>query len=81
MNIIDCNGHIVGSSDRTKGTDQAKPIFIGNNVWISQNAIILKDTVIGDNSVIGAGCVVKGQYAENSLISQPHPLVSTIEIK
>lgn len=81
VNIIDCNGHIVGSSDRTKGTDPAKPITIGNNVWIGQNAIILKDTIIGDNSVIGAGCVVKGNFPPNSLIQLPQPLVTNIEIK
>ena len=79
--ILDCNGHIVGSTDRTKGTDNAKPIVIGNNVWIGQNAIILKDTVIGDNSVIGAGCVVKGHYGANSLIQLPQPVVSIITIK
>src|SRR5690554_5217397 len=66
-NIIDSNGHILKSVDRTKGGDIPEKIEIGNNVWIGLNAIILKNTRIGDNSVISAGSVVKGVFPPNSL--------------
>ncbi len=66
--ILDYNGHIVNSSDRTVGRDCPKCIIIGNNVWIGINSIILKGTSIGDNSVVGAGSIVKGQYPPNSII-------------
>ena len=46
------------------------PVTIGNNVWIGANAIILRDTFIGDNCVVGAGTVVKGNFPNNSVITQ-----------
>lgn len=78
-NIIDSNGHILKSLDRTKGRDIPEKIEIGNNVWIGLNAIILKNTRIGDNSVISAGSVVKGVFPPNSLIvGNPAKKVKTI---
>lgn len=46
------------------------PIVIGNNVWIGANSIILRGTSIGNNCVVGAGCVLKGEYPDNSIIVQ-----------
>ncbi len=83
VNIMDSNGHLLLSSNRTiKKTDVPKEITIGNNVWIGVNAVILKGTVISDNSVVGANSVVKGRFENNSLI-QGNPAVktSTLEIK
>lgn len=72
VNIIDSNGHLVKSHDRTKGSDNPVEIVIGNNVWIGLNATILKGTIIGDNSVVSAGTVVKGNFPPNSVIcNQP----------
>jgi acetyltransferase-like isoleucine patch superfamily enzyme len=68
VNIIDSNGHILHSSNRTIGRDEAKEIIIGDNVWIGLNSIILKGTTIGNNSVVGAGSVVKGFFPDNSII-------------
>lgn len=82
VNIIDSNGHVLNSSDRTKGRDVPKAIHIGENVWIGLNAIILKGAVIGDNSVIAAGAVVKGEFSANSLISgNPAIVTDIIKIK
>jgi len=47
-----------------------KPIIVGDNVWIGAGTIILKGTTIGNNSIIGAGCVLKGDYPDNSIIIQ-----------
>lgn len=68
VNILDSNGHITKSQDRTKGRDLPEKIVIGNNVWIGINATILKGCVIGDNSVIAAGCVVKGNIPSNTMV-------------
>lgn len=43
-------------------------VKIGNGVWFGANCIVLKDTVIGDNCVFGAGCIIKGEYPDNSLV-------------
>lgn len=68
VNIIDSDGHLVNSLERSKGRDRPIEIKIGNNVWIGINSIILKGTIIGDNSVIGAGAIVKGNFPSDSLI-------------
>lgn len=82
VNIIDSNGHEVYSFDRTSGTDNPKPIKIGNNVWIGVNAVILKGTEIGDNSIVSAGSVVKGVFPPNSIIQgNPATIVKSIENK
>ena len=81
MNIIDSNGHIVESLDRTVGRDIPKPIIIGNNVWIGLNSIILKGTIIGDNSIVAAASVVSGEFGANTIImGNPAKEVRSINI-
>ena len=41
-----------------RGTDTARPIVIGDDVWIGGGAIVLAGVTIGHRSVIGAGSVV-----------------------
>ncbi len=43
-------------------------IKIGNNTCVGMNAIILPNTIIGNNCIVAAGAVVKGKFADNSLI-------------
>ena len=45
-------------------------IIIEDNVWIGANCVILRGTHIGANSVIGAGCVIKGNIPQKSLVTQ-----------
>ena len=66
--ILDSNGHVTKSLNRTKGRDNPKSIIIGKNVWIGLNCVILKGTEIGNNSIIAAGSIVKGIFEPNSLI-------------
>ena len=81
VNILDSNGHVMHSSDRTRGRDVPEEIVIGNNVWIGINAIILKGTRIGNNSIVAAGAVVKGAFADNSIISgNPGALTGNVKI-
>lgn len=44
------------------------PIRIGNNVWCGAGVTILRGTIIGDNCVIAAGCTVKGNIEEGTLL-------------
>lgn len=81
VNIIDTNGHVLNSKDRTVGRDTPSEIIIGDNVWIGLNAIILKGVKIGNNSVVSAGSIVKGSFPDNSLImGNPAQLVKIFEI-
>ena len=43
-------------------------ISIGDNSWIASDAIILKGTHIGKNCVIGAGCIVRGEIPDGSVV-------------
>lgn len=79
VNIIDSNGHEVGSYNRTAGRDTPRPIIIGNNVWIGMNAIILKGSEIGDNSIVAAGTIVKGHYPMNSIIHTAPAITDEIQ--
>ena len=81
MNIIDSNGHVVNSSNRTIGRDNPVEITIGNNVWIGMNCMVLKGSVIGNNCVVSAGSVVKGSFSDNCVISgNPAEKIRDIEI-
>lgn len=81
VNIMDSNGHILHSENRTIGRDVPEEIIIGNNVWIGLNAVILKNTEIGDNSVVSAGSIVKGVFPANSLIAgNPATIVRALKL-
>lgn len=43
-------------------------IKIGNDCWIANNVVILRGTTIGSHCVIGAGCIVKGEIPDNSIV-------------
>ena len=49
--------------------DKKHSVHIGNRVWIGCNVTVLKGTVIGNNCVVAAGSVVKGVFADNTLIA------------
>lgn len=68
VTILDHNGHLVNSCNRTYGQDNPKSVIIGNNVWLGTNCIVLKDTVIGDNCVVSCGSIIKGVFEPNSII-------------
>lgn len=46
------------------------PVVIGENTWIGANVVILRGTTIGKNCVIGAGCVIRGDIPDNTLVVQ-----------
>lgn len=81
VHIIDSNGHLVNSKNRTVGRDSPESITIGRNVWIGLNSIILKGSEIGDNCVVGACSIVNGKFSSNTLIiGNPAREVKVIDI-
>ena len=49
---------------------------IGKHCWLGTGAIILKGVTIGDNCVIGAGCVVKENLPDNSILNNNNEITS-----
>lgn len=45
-------------------------VIIGDNSWIGADTVILRGTKLGKNCVVGAGCVLKGEYPDGSVIVQ-----------
>lgn len=81
VNIMDTNGHVVYSNNRTRGRDEPREVVIGDNVWIGLNVVILKGTKIEKNSIVSAGSVVKGDFPANAIISgNPAKTVKIIRI-
>lgn len=60
-------GHPLEVDIRNSGSEYAKPIKVGNNVWIGANVIVLPGVTIGDNCTIGAGSVVVKDIPANTL--------------
>jgi maltose O-acetyltransferase len=50
--------HPLSASERRKGLEGGKPIWIEDDVWVGGGAIILPGVRIGQGAVIGAGSVV-----------------------
>jgi len=59
--VIYTSGH---KHDRTdipmiaQGSDEARPVVIGNDVWIGRRAIIMPGVTVGNGVIVGAGAVV-----------------------
>ena len=71
--------HPINYKEREHGTELAKPITIGNNVWLGGNVIVLADVTIGENSVIGAGSVVSKDIPPNTVaVGNPCRVIKTI---
>lgn len=51
-------------------------VIIGDNSWIGANTVILRGTKIGENCVVGAGCVISGEYPDNSIITQKRETIT-----
>lgn len=51
------------------------PISIGDHTWVCSDAIILKGAQIGKNCVIGAGCIVRGDVPDGSVVTNKQELM------
>jgi acetyltransferase-like isoleucine patch superfamily enzyme len=71
--------HPINYKERKLGTELAKPIKIGNNVWLGGNVVVLAGVSIGDNSVIGAGSVVSRDIPPNTVaVGNPCRVIKNI---
>lgn len=71
--------HPTDPVERRKGTEWAKPITIGNDVWIGGNVIVLPGVTIGNGCTIGAGSVVTSDIPEGSIaVGNPCRVIKTI---
>jgi acetyltransferase-like isoleucine patch superfamily enzyme len=81
-NFITHDGGIWCFRDELIDGDIFGKIKIGNNVFIGINCTILPNTIIGDNCIIGAGSVVRGKYADYSvIIGNPAAVVMKISVQ
>lgn len=58
VKIFDNNSHGLDFRNRTMMPEDAKPIYIEDNVWIGMDSIILKGVTIGKGAVVAAGSIV-----------------------
>lgn len=74
--------HPLNPFERIKpGSNLAKPVTIGKNVWICGRVIILSGVTIGDNTTIGAASVVKNDIPSNCLaLGNPCVVVKNLNI-
>lgn len=79
--FIDHDGHGINPEERLSSIGKMQAIRIEDNVWIGSRVTILKGTQVGKNSIIGAGSVVKGNFAENVIISgNPARIIKEIKV-
>lgn len=62
------NNHVHSPESGVSGKLITGAISIGDNSWIASDSIILKGTHIGKNCVIGAGCIVRGEVPDGSVV-------------
>lgn len=58
------------SAKSSEETFKKAPIEIGKHCWIGANTTVLRGTKIGNNVVIGAGCVIKGEIPDGTVVIQ-----------
>ncbi len=65
--VISTAGHPLDPEERASGSEFAKAINVGNDVWFGANVTVCPGVTIGDNVVIGAGSVVTKDLPSNSV--------------
>ena len=68
------NDHRFDAVNGVSSEHATSPVRIGKNCWLGANAVILRGATIGDNCVIGAGCIVKGEIPDGSLVTMSREL-------
>ena len=65
--------HPTDATARNAGTEFAKPITLGNNVWIGGHATLLPGITLGDNTVVAAGAVVTKSVEKGNVLLAGNP--------
>jgi len=72
--------HPLNAKERSSGTEYAKPITIGNDVWLGGGVIVCPGVTIGNGVVIGAGAVVTKDIPDNVFAAgNPAKVIKEIE--
>jgi maltose O-acetyltransferase len=72
--------HPMNAAARASGTELAKPVTIGDDVWIGGGAIICPGVTVGNRVVIGAGAVVTRDVPDDVFVAgNPARVVKPIE--
>ncbi len=69
--IIYTSGHAHDRIDITmieQGSDETRPVTIGNDVWIGRRAMIMPGVKIGNGTIIGAGAVVTKDVPDYAIV-------------
>lgn len=73
-------GHPLDAEERGRGTEYARAVTIGNDVWIGAGVSVLPGVTIGDRVVIGAGSVVNRDIPADSLaVGNPCRVVRSLK--
>ncbi|WP_252314461.1 maltose acetyltransferase domain-containing protein [Sinobaca sp. H24] len=73
--------HPLHPTQRNSGTEFAKPITFGNNVWIGGSAVINPGVTVGDNVVIASAAVVTKDVPNNVVVGgNPARIIKKIEV-
>lgn len=51
-----------------QGTQDEKPVYIGDDVWIGDSAMILPGSQIGKGVIVGGGAVVRGNIPDYAIV-------------
>ena len=68
------NNHQHSPETGVKSQLNTAPISMGDNSWRCSDVIILKGSRVGKNCVIGAGCIVRGEIPDGSVVINKHNL-------
>lgn len=60
--------HELGTPFYTQGSEDVRPVSIGNNVWIGRRAMFMPGSSVGSNVVVAAGAVVTGNFGDDIIL-------------
>ena len=67
VNIFD-NNHLFGPQGVSRECRPGR-VRVGKNCWIAANVILLDGACIGDNCVIGAGCIIRDDVPDGTIVT------------
>ena len=62
------NDHLHDPENGVSTKLKTKSIVIGDNTWLGSDVKVLKGAKIGRNCVIGAGCIIRGEVHDGSVV-------------